>query len=374
MLHGPLNPILTPYLVNQIKHSKRNAIPFSKFMEACLYHPTEGYYMSNRTKIGRNGDFYTSSNVGSILADMLSVYMKRRMQERGWSADVVTIVEWGAGTGRLAWQMRQRLKLERLEGYEHAIVETSPYQRRLAKELLKDEQASVMWWDQDIFEQEAASRCIFFLANELLDAFPVERIRYQEGRYEQCYVAENKGQFIPLWLPASEEVLLWLKQHHIQLADCQIMDAGMSMTTWMARIIQQVGEAEFVFIDYGDESHELTAAHRMEGTLMCYHRHRAHDNPWIHIGEQDITSMVDFDICQRVAKEANASIIGYMTQKSFLLEQGLLHELQQHSNPDPFSAEARRNRAIRQLLLSDEMSERFHVLLLSCNVINKVFS
>lgn len=368
MSHYQSNSVLTQYLINQMEHFQRKAIPFSKFMEACLYHPTDGYYMSDRPKIGRDGDFYTSSNIGSIMAEMLAVYMERRTKERGWNANIVTLVEWGAGTGRLAWHMRQRLKQDRFEGYSHAIVETSPYQRGLARELLKDEQVPVMWWDSHTFTQEAASRCVFFLANELLDAFPVERIRYRKGHYEQCHVAwdEEKGQFMPLWLPAAEEVLLWLKRYHIQLVDRQIIDAGMAMTTWLTWVIKQVGEAEFIFIDYGDGTQELTAAHRIAGTLMCYHRHQAHHNPWIHIGEQDITAMVDFDICRQVAKEANASIIGYMTQKSFLLAQGLLHELQQHSNSNPFSAEARRNRAIRQLLLSDEMSERFQVLLLSC--------
>ncbi|GAV12247.1 SAM-dependent methyltransferase [Paenibacillus sp. chi10] len=368
MSHYQPNPVLIQYLINQIEQSDSSCIPFSQFMGTCLYHATDGYYMSERPKIGRNGDFYTSSNIGSIMAEMLAVYVERRTRERGWDADSITLVEWGAGTGRLALQMSQRLKYDRFEGYKHVIVERSPHHQRLVSELLGGERVPITWWDEQVFEQEAPTRRLFVVANELLDAFPVERIRHHDGRYEQCYVKwdEEKEQFMPLWLPATEDILLWLEEHEIQLVDQQIFDAGIAMTAWMTSILSQVGEAEFIFIDYGDGTNELTAAHRMEGTLMCYHRHQAHDNPWIHIGEQDITSMVDFDICQRVAKQVNAAIIGYMTQKSFLLEQGLLNELQQHTNPDPFSAEARRNRAIRQLLLSDQMSERFHVLLLSC--------
>lgn len=368
MFHYQPNPVLIPYLMSQIEQSDSHSIPFSQFMNACLYHPTDGYYMSERTKIGRDGDFYTSSHIGSIMAEMLSVYLVRRSQERGWDNGSITIVEWGAGTGRLALQMNRRFRQDRFKDYEYVMVETSSYHRRIAMERLGEEQVPMTCWDEETFALEAPRRRIFVIANELLDAFPVERIRHQAGQYEQGYVEwdAKQQQFRPLWLPAAPEVLTWIKKHRIRLADRQIFDAGIAMTAWMGSILNQVKDAEFIFIDYGDGTNELTASHRMEGTLMCYHRHQAHDNPWLHIGEQDMTSMVDFEICQRVARENHASITGYMTQKSFLLEQGLLNELQQHSNMDPFSMEARRNRAIRQLLLSDQMSERFHVLLLSC--------
>lgn len=367
MFHYQPNSVLIQYLINQIELSSCKAIPFSKFMEICLYHSTEGYYMSDRPKIGRDGDFYTSSNIGTIMGDMLAVYIQRRANERGWDPSTITIVEWGAGTGRLASQIHQRLRLDRFEGYQHAVIEMSPYHQRVSRQLMESEHISVLWWDEETFRQEAAQRRIFFIANELLDAFPVERVRHRDGRYEQCFVTwdAEKEQFMPRWMTAASEVIDWLERHHVELSDNQIFDAGMAMSIWLSNVLHQAQEAEFVFIDYGDDTNELTAAHRMEGTLMCYHRHQAHDNPWIHIGEQDMTSMVDFEICQRVAKQANAWITGYSTQKAFLLEQGLLNELQNHCSLDPFSPESRRNRAIRQLLLSDQMSERFHVLLLS---------
>lgn len=367
MSHYPSNSILIQHLIHRIRQSAKEAIPFSAFMESCLYHPEGGYYMSDRPKIGKEGDFYTSSNVGSAMGEMIAVYIQRRAAERGWAPDMFTIVEWGAGTGRLAGQINERMRHERYSGYRYAIVEASPYHAQLAKERLDGEACPVSWWTEADFRREAGGRRLFVIANELLDAFPIERIRVSNGQIEQCFVAweEAEQSFRPVWLPAEPEVLRWLKRYRIELTEGRICDAGIAMSGWLGTMLRDASDAEFIFIDYGDVTEELTSEHRFDGTLMCYHRHRAHDNPWLHIGEQDMTAMVDFSVCQQVALEAGALIRNYMTQKAFLLEQGLLQELVDHAQPDPFSPEARRNRAIRQLLLSDQLSERFHVLLLA---------
>lgn len=119
-----------------------------------------------------------------------------------------------------------------------------------------------------------------------------------------------------------------------------------------------------MIIDYGDVSDELFAAYRMRGTLMCYHHHRANDNPYESPGEQDITAHVNFSELIYAARNLGFREIQYMTQKQFLIEAGIMDLLQEHSNRDPFSPEAKKNRSIRQLLMSDQMSELFKVLIL----------
>lgn len=101
-------------------------------------------------------------------------------------------------------------------------------------------------------------------------------------------------------------------------------------------------------IDYGDVSEELYAAHRMNGTLMCYYRHLASDTPFQRPGEQDMTSHVNYSALIRTGQEAGVSSWRFLTQKQFLVENGLLDKLREHSGRDPFSEEARRNRMIRQ--------------------------
>ena len=117
-------------------------------------------------------------------------------------------------------------------------------------------------------------------------------------------------------------------------------------------------------MDYGHEAQELTAAHRMRGTLLCYKDHMAHDRPFMAPGEQDITAHVNFTACRLAAEQAGWQMIYYDTQKQFLIDQGVLQDLSSHDGLNPFSEAAKRNRSIRQLLLSDNMSETFKVMVL----------
>lgn len=155
MSHYPSNSILIQYLIDRIRDSAKAAIPFSALMESCLYHPEGGYYMSSRPKIGKAGDFYTSSNVGSAMGEMIAVYIQRQAAERGWAPDTFTIVEWGAGNGRLAGHINERLRRDRCNGCRYAIVEASPYHAQLAKERLSGEDLPVSWWTEADYRREA---------------------------------------------------------------------------------------------------------------------------------------------------------------------------------------------------------------------------
>jgi SAM-dependent MidA family methyltransferase len=117
-----------------------------------------------------------------------------------------------------------------------------------------------------------------------------------------------------------------------------------------------------ITIDYGDRSGELYAEHRMNGTLLCYRDHRAYDDPYAFPGEQDITSHVNFDACIRTGEQTGITDWTYKSQKQFLVDAGILDRLANTATLDPFSQAARNNRMIRQLLLSDGMSELFKVL------------
>jgi SAM-dependent MidA family methyltransferase len=118
-----------------------------------------------------------------------------------------------------------------------------------------------------------------------------------------------------------------------------------------------------ILIDYGDENSELTAPHRMDGTLLCYAKHRAHNDPYRDAGEQDLTAHVNFSLVRKAAEAAGWREIWYGTQKHFLIESGIMERLSEHQLTDPFHPIVRRNRTIRQLLLSDGMSELFKVQL-----------
>ncbi|MNC27063.1 hypothetical protein D3C75_752230 [compost metagenome] len=212
----------------------------------------------------------------------------------------------------------------------------------------------------------AAGQAGFILSNELLDAFPVHRLRQREGALMELHVGwdEEAASLRELELPCvNQRLFAYLRESGIQLAEGQTADISLDAPEWLGDRLKQLGNGELITIDYGDTAQELFGTHRMNGTLLCYKNHLAAENPYIYAGEQDITAHVDFSACIRAGNEAGITDWQLMTQKEFLLESGVLERLVSHDGRDPFSPAAKRNRAIRQLLLSDGMSELFKVLI-----------
>ncbi|WP_230191655.1 SAM-dependent methyltransferase [Paenibacillus sp. CECT 9249] len=351
---------LIQHIYDQIDRSGRKAIPFSTYMESCLYHPEYGYYMTPRMKIGKDGDFYTSSSIGTVMGETLASYIVKRIDAEGWKDGEVAIVEWGAGNGNMA--VHAMLELERMKRpIRYAIVEQSPYHRELAGAALDANGLRAEWWSSAEFARRAARTKIVLIANELLDAFPVERLRVKEGRLEQLHVARgnNADGFAPAWLPA--EGAIADRYGRLPWTEGQQFEANDAALAWLRRMAAAMSEGYMIAIDYGDEADELFGAHRMNGTFVCYYKHRAHDDAFLLPGEQDMTAHVDFTACIAAGEEAGLESVSYGTQKQFLVEAGILERLQNDWGGDPFGETARRNRAIRQLLLSDQMSELFKV-------------
>lgn len=353
-----------------IQETQEGNIPFSKFMELCLYHPDYGYYRSARPKIGKDGDFYTPSNVGGITAELLAGYYAQQIANfpGAW-----TFAEFGGGTGRMARIILDTLQASHPLDYArttYAVVETSPYHKMLQKEELKGHLANV------VFVEEADWRVsgyggkgnpVFVLAQELLDAFPVRRIRQREDGLKEFYVIwdEAAGRFDEMEKPCTDPVIVaYLQRNKIHLRPGQTAEVNLLADQWVAERLSEMDKGYILAIDYGDLAAEIYAPHRFAGTLMCYRRHMASDDPYTLPGQQDITAHVNFTACMEVAKEAGADLVKLWKQRDFLLEQGALDLLTSHAETDPFSPVAKRNRAIRQLLLGDRMGDLFKVLLL----------
>ncbi|MBC8080001.1 MAG: SAM-dependent methyltransferase, partial [Gorillibacterium sp.] len=206
----------------------------------------------------------------------------------------------------------------------------------------------------------------FILAQELLDAFPVHRIRQKDGELLEIFVSWDnmRGHFQEVTRPCTHEaVLAYLYRESIELQEGQTAEINLHADAWIMKRISQIETGCLLAIDYGDRAEEIYAPHRMDGTLMCYYRHRAHDDPFFLPGQQDLTTHVNFSACIRAGEQAGAEKSILWSQKDFLLEHGVLNLLSSHSDPDPFSPIARKNRAIRQLLVGDRMGDLFKVLL-----------
>jgi SAM-dependent MidA family methyltransferase len=373
MTHAAGNQQLIEVIKAQIRKHPLRVISFRDYMDLVLYHETLGYYRNEKIKIGREGDFYTSSSVGSVMGELIASYFLKESRVESPSMRKIQIVEWGGGNGRLALHILDELQKQDPAIYDsltYIMIESSSYHSRLQRENLQSHRMKIVHMKESEWLASDPHQGVFVLANELLDAFPVHRIRRSGSSWQESYVAwnDNTSSFEEQWLPLQMDSPLsaYLEQADLTFKEGQVAEINLHASQWIRTVANAMHDGRLIIIDYGAEASELyAAAHRMRGTLMCYRQHQAYDNPFIYAGEQDITAHVDFTACIDAASTAGFTSSKLQTQRDFMVEQGILGKLQNHFDLDPFSEAAKKNRAIRQLLLSDQMSELFKVLILT---------
>ncbi|OXM86072.1 class I SAM-dependent methyltransferase [Paenibacillus rigui] len=354
-------------IVRAIRNSQDHAIPFRDYMAMCLYDPEDGYYMKDKERIGPGGDFYTSASIGGIMGMVLARYISE--VARGWGEGPVVLAEWGGGSGALAKQILDELRSTNPElyaGLSYISIEQSPAHRMLQKQTLHTHEALVCWMTEQDWLHKGPWNRTWVLSNELIDAFPVDRVRIHHGQPHEVRVGINGAgdEFVEKLVQLDEgAVLAYVQGISQELEEGQQLEVNLSGMDWLHIIGKAIQSGEVITIDYGDQEEELYAAHRMKGTLMCYTRHAAHDDPYVNPGDQDITTHVNFSRLMQAGEQSGMQTKFYGTQKQFLVDHGVLQLLQDTTGTDPFSPAAKRNRAIRQLLLSDQMSELFKVLI-----------
>lgn len=352
----------------EINSTSRKAISFARFMHICLYEPEHGYYMSDRVKIGKEGDFYTSSAVGTIMGEMLAKYCADFIARYFIHERVVALVEWGGGDGRLAQQVLDELKQSYPDTYrtiKYVSVEQSMMHRELQSKALSEHAERVQWLSPHEWLSRRHDAATIVFSNELLDAFPVHRIVRQHDCLYEIFVGwhEQEARFVEKLVPLEDERLLrYIEAEALTLLHGQRAEINLDAEQWIEQVGAALQKGVLITIDYGDLAEEIYASHRMQGTLLCYRNHQAYDQPLIHVGEQDITAHVNFSACIRAGESVGLKHGSYVDQKTFLIEAGILEKLKDHSNGDPFHPHAKINRTIRQILWSDRMSELFKVL------------
>jgi SAM-dependent MidA family methyltransferase len=363
------NPSLIEQIIAEIERSASKFISFHDYMKMCLYQDGLGYYMVSDSKIGKDGDFYTSSSIGPFMGQMLASQFATYLTKRGTS-EPCTIAEWGSGTGKLALQILDELKLMYPELYKivsYEIIEVSPYHQQLQQDLLHTHMDKIRFMDAHTWWNNPPLQHAIVFSNELLDAFPVHLVEKSNGQYHEVHVAyEQKSDlFVEVLQPIREdgELAAYINEFRINGDEGHRTEINLAADSWLRKMASKLQSGMLITIDYGDVSSELYAEHRHKGTLMCYHQHLAHDNPYVHIGQQDITSHINFSACIQAGLEAGFTSHTYQSQRQFLIDQGILGKLQNHESNDPFHPVVKHNRAIRQLLLGDTMSELFKVLI-----------
>ncbi|HEV2354120.1 MAG TPA: SAM-dependent methyltransferase [Puia sp.] len=323
-------------------------IPFSDFMELALYHPQLGYYTSARDQIGEDGDFFTSPCLTGLFGDLLGRQFEEMWQLLGGVP--FTIVEIGAGTGVLCRDILSRLKEvpEMYRKLNYLIIEKSESMRQRERRLLPEK----VGWAASLGEIGEVTGCIF--SNELVDNFSVHRVVMQQDLMEVC--VDFEGGFREVLQPASDELRDYLARLGVVLAPGQEAEINLEATAWIQEVAATLRRGWVITIDYGHTACDLYS--RKSGTLACFHRHRVHHCPYDFIGEQDITSHVNFTALDHWGRRRGLEVCGYTNQTHFLQGLGLAARLRQWEDKDPGDHEMAR---LRTFLL--EMGQKFRVLI-----------
>ncbi|BAT71192.1 conserved hypothetical protein [Thermosulfidibacter takaii ABI70S6] len=324
--------------------SEKGPIPFRRFMELALYHPEHGYYSKGPT-IGKEGDFFTSSSVGAIFGRTLA-YVFTEMLD---TADADTIVEMGAGEGTLAKDILDELDLMNKK-VNYVIVEKSEGMRNKQRETLKGR--AVLWVD-DL--QELKNVNGVFFSNELVDAFPVHLVKKENGGFYEAYVDWDGSGFVQTWgEPSTDKILEFFSLQEVDLPEGFITEVNLDMLKWLENVSKALQRGFLVTIDYGYNRYEYYHPVRNRGTLMCYYKHQASEDPYQRVGEQDITSHVNFSVLALYGKRLGFEVVGFTNQLNFLIDAGILDMVR----------EQRELLQVKTLLMPGSgMGERFKVLI-----------
>jgi SAM-dependent MidA family methyltransferase len=349
------------YLKDMIQRSPGQLITYADYISQALYHSEYGYYMKDKQKIGREGDFITTSNIsdifGRIIAKWFSFIVKKTQLPP-------VFCEVGAGNGRFArafleeWQSKERTPIT------YIIVESSPYHRKLQNELLTDfdvKQAAGL--------NELAPFEGMIFSNELFDALPVHVVEKENGGLYEVMVGIENDQLHEVKVPLTDKAILqFLQENDFELNEKQRIEIPLYMRNMLDEMGMVLVRGLVTTVDYGYTHDEWMQPQRRNGSLRGYYQHQMIDNVLQHPGEMDITSHIHFDSLIKVGNQAQLHFAAKLRQDEFLLKAGILQELQEHFDPNPFSEQSKRNRAIRSLIMPTGMSSSFHVCIQEKNM------
>jgi SAM-dependent MidA family methyltransferase len=323
------NVDLIEIIRDRIHNSPRSQITFAEYMDLALYHPAHGYYASNAERISEGGDFLTSPHLADDFGQMLAIQLEKMWLILG-APQQFTIVEMGAGRGLLAAQIleyAQHVYPSFFETIEYLIIEAAPAMIIAQQARLQD--LPVRWSNWQDLADRSIEGC--FLSNELIDAFPVHQVIVTENRLQEIYVTtgESNCHFTERIDELSTDRLeRYWQLNRINLLNGKYPDryrteVNLAALSWLELVAQKLKRGYIISIDYGYSADRYYNPMRSQGTLQCYYQHAHHNDPYINIGNQDLTAHVDFTALQNHGELLGLQTIGFTQQGLFLMALGL---------------------------------------------------
>ena len=306
----------------EIRH--RGPMPFSRYMEICLYDPTAGYYSRNAEQFGKAGDFYTSSDVHAVFGRLLA-----RQFDEMWQAldrpPEIEILELGPGRGLFArdvldWSNKKFPDF--FSALTYTLQESSPALRNKLQDTLENHLASgkaVISGETSeerptIHRSLAPGTPLIVFANEFFDALPMEILR-TAGK---LHLALENNRLCEIWLPPLDKELEFLDRYSVHPEAGERLEVPILAQNWVEQIARSVTRGFLLIIDYGyTRSEQLAGRHR--GTLMAYRHHSSSPDPYQAPGEQDLTAHVNFTALAAACEQAGLQVEKLLTQSQFLM-------------------------------------------------------
>ncbi|MDB5797970.1 MAG: class SAM-dependent methyltransferase [Paucimonas sp.] len=330
-------------------------ISFERYMALALYAPGLGYYSGGSAKLGKDGDFTTAPEMTPLYGRTLALACASLFEQCGRH-----MLEFGAGTGKLARDLLTELEAIGQPAASYQIVEVSGELRQRQQQTLRDF-PQVTWLDA-----MPARFSGIVVANEVLDAMPARLLEKTAAGWQERGVAHGPGgwQFALRACAAQElESLLAQVPGAEALPVGYVAEVHPQARGFTRSVCDMLERGAAILVDYGFPAHEFYLPQRSAGTLMCHYRHHAHDDPFYLPGLQDITVHVDFTDIARAGLDSGAEVLLYTSQAAFLINAGLPELLMQVSPDDQVRFLALSN-AVQRLTSPAEMGELFKVLVL----------
>ena len=340
-------------------------IPFSRYMERVLYAPGLGYYSGGAPKFGPGGDFITAPELTPLFGQALAAQIEQLMR-----ASAPQVIEVGAGTGLLAADLLLELEARDCLPTHYGILELSGELRARQFDTLAQKAAHlaprVRWLDE--LPQRFSGVVV---ANEVLDVMPVHLLASRaDGLFERgvSLASDGEGARRLCWadVPATGAVRAAAQALTLPVPreGEYVTELNLAGAAWVSAWAERIETGALLLIDYGYPRAEYYLPSRSSGTLLCYYRHRAHGDPFLWPGLNDITAFVDFSAVAEAAFAAGFDVGGYTTQAQFLFNCGVLECLARRGPPEKADY-IRAARAVQRLTAPQEMGELFKVLALS---------
>ncbi len=352
---------------NLAKEIKTNQgwISFEDFFEFVMYKPGLGYYSAGAKKLGPSGDFTTSPEISRLFGKTVSNQVLALLNNFASPS----IIEIGAGSGRLAYDIITNLINSKMDFDKYYILEVSAdFRERQRQELslLPDETFEKVIWLDSILEAPVEG---IVIGNEVIDALPFKRFTVVDHKIQEIGVSIKNGQLTESTRDAdktlAEEVRLIEKVLNRDFEQNYTSEIRLNIGQWLKGISSMLKSGALLFIDYGYSRQEYYAEDRKNGSMICHYRNTAHENPFLNLGVQDISASVEFTLLAEKALEEQLEVGLFTSQSDFLINGNILGELDKIED-DTLRMEL--TQEIKQLLMPSQMGQTFKCMMLYKNI------